>query len=262
MGCDEFRELLGRFHDGEAPPAARAAVAAHVSGCAGCAAARAAVAELGELARALPEPEPPGDLWERIAPRLGAAPARVYRSQASRRSAAALAALVLAVLAAGWWAPRPARRGPHPASPGPVVDLGPYLDGPASRPGQWMSPAEAAHRVAFRVLSAPELPDGYCLHGCCLCRGGCCDLVECAYRRGADQLLVVQCGPGQAVAFGGRPVLQTRVHGKPAQVVQAGGRLAASWQVNGSAVSLIGPRDLAELVRLMAHVEERLAAGP
>jgi hypothetical protein len=52
------------------------------------------------------------------------------------------------------------------------------------------------------------------------------------------------------------------MNGKPTQVVQGDGRLAASWQVNGTAVSLIGPRDMAELVRLMAHVDQRMTGAP
>jgi hypothetical protein len=142
-----------------------------------------------------------------------------------------------------------------------VVDLGPYLDRrEEARAGQAMPPDEAARRVDFRVLSAAALPEGYCLQGCCLCRGA-CDRVECTYCRGGDRVLVILCAPGQPVEFGGRPVLRAQVNGKPAQVVQGEGRLAASWQVNGTAVSLIGPRDLAELVRLMAEVDQRLGGG-
>jgi hypothetical protein len=262
MRCEEIRTLVGAYHDGEAPPAARAALEAHVAWCPACAAALAAVAELRELARALPEPEPPGDLWARIVPRLDAEPAWKFRALLRHRGRAAAAALLLAALAAGWWAWRStAREQPAPAASS--VDLSPYLDYPeAAVAGEGMSPAEAGRMVDFRVLSTSDLPAGYCLQRCCLCRDGRCDRVACAYCRGGERLLVIQCAPGQSVAFGDRPVLCTHMNGKPTRVVQGEGCLAASWQVNGTAVSLIGPRDMAELVRLMAHVDGHLSGRP
>jgi hypothetical protein len=260
MGCDEVRGLLGEFHDRESTPAARGAVEAHLAFCPACAAVLAAMSELGDLARALTEPEPPDNLWERIALRIEAGPNRwILR----RRKIAVLAALVLIVLAVGWRVSRPDRKS-EPSTPAAVaVNLSPYLSRQeVAEPGESMSPTEAGRLVAFRVLTAPQLPNGYCLQRCCVCRDECCPLVECAYCRDGERVLVIQCSPGQSVEFGGRPFLRTRMNGKPIQVVQGEDCLAASWQVNGTAVSVIGPRDLAELVRLMAHIDERMTCRP
>jgi hypothetical protein len=259
MSCEPIHLLLGRYHDGELSPDDRSAVEAHLAGCPACAGELAAIAELAEAVLALPEPEPPGDLWPGIARRL--APAGSARRFGRRVSA--LAAMFLAGLLTGWFAHPRADREQAQAPSDTVVDLGPYLDGvSAEGAGDRLSPQDAAHRVGFQVVAAPRLPEGYCLRECCLCQCGCCPLVACQYFRGTDPLVLVQCGPGQAVAYGNRPHVETQVNGRPARLVQGDGRLAVSWQSGGTTVNLIGPDDLAELARLVAYVDGRLRETP
>ncbi len=264
MSCEQVGDLLGAFHDGEVTPRARAAIEAHLAVCPTCAAALATMTELRELARGLPEPEPPGDLWEQLAPRLEEGPA--WRSRPLRGRWAALAALVLVSLAAGWWVLQRAKRTDRqpPASTisaAADVDLSPFLDHPhMADAGTSLSSTEASRLVHFPVLSAPCLGD-YCRQGCCLCRGSRCNPVACTYCRGQERVLVIQCPPGQSVVFGNHAVLCTHMNGKPTQIVQGKDCLAAAWQVNGSSVSVIGPHDMAELVQLMAHVDASMTRG-
>jgi hypothetical protein len=75
-------------------------------------------------------------------------------------------------------------------------------------------------------------------------------------------VILVQCGPECSVRYGNRPVLDTRVNGKAARVVQCEGYLACSWQCQGTALTLVGPRDLSQLVRLVAYVDQRLEDKP
>jgi hypothetical protein len=252
MNCDQVQNLLGRFHDGELGPADRSAVATHLGGCPRCAAELAAAAELGELARALPEPEPPPDLWDRIDRRLADADfrARPVRCLPRPWTAAAAAAVLLVALAAGWGTYRA-------LAPDREQDLS-LDDLVGARPGRPMSLQEAARQVDFRVIPVSDLADGYRLKECCLCREGCCDVVRCKFLRGADPVLLVQCSPDRPVRFGRRPVLSTHVHGKPVCIGECDGRLAVTWQARDATLCLIGPRDLAELVRLMACVEKCL----
>jgi hypothetical protein len=123
-----------------------------------------------------------------------------------------------------------------------------------------MKPLDLVRHVNFHVLAADALPGGYRLKACCLCSDGCCDLVRCQYQCGAERMLLVQCCCGYPLCCGKRTVLRTRVHGKPARIVQCDGHLAGVWLARGTAVALIGPRDLADLVRLMAEVDRRLEA--
>jgi hypothetical protein len=252
MNCDQVQNLLGRFHDGELGPAERSAVATHLRVCPRCAAGLAAAAELGELARALPEPEAPADLWDRIDRCLADADfrQRPVRGLPRSRKAAAVAALVLVALAAGWGAYRA-------LAPDREQDLS-LDDLVGARPGRPMSLQEAARQVDFRVIPVSDLADGYRLKECCLCREGCCDVVRCQFLRGADPVLLVQCSPDRPVRFGRGPALTTRLHGKPVCIGECDGRLAVTWQGRDATLCLIGPRDLAELVRLMACVEKCL----
>jgi hypothetical protein len=174
---------------------------------------------------------------------------------------AAVAAAVLLAIGTGWLVFRMAEQGGRPATVDVAVDLAPYLNQIAGeQTGLAMSPQEAARQVDFRVMSASELPDGYCLEQCCLCKSSCCPLVACKYRRaGKDPLLLVQCSQGQPIDYGNRPLVEAQVYGKAARIVQCNGCLCACWKTRGTVVNLIGPKDLSELVSLMTFVDQRLA---
>jgi hypothetical protein len=261
MNCDQVRELLSLFHDAELDRAGRCAVEVHLGECPSCAAELGALAELSEMARNLPDLEPPAELWGRVAGQLQAEQARLCGPGIFRvRRVAAVAALVAAAFAAGWMAHRPTVEGPSTVRVehqpvGVDIDLDRLVAADSMRE---MPADEAARRVGFHVVTAQKLPDGYCLEGCCLCRDGCCDLMRCRYGRGSDKILVLQGEPDHPIDYGDGPALEARVHGKSARIVQRDGRLAASWQAKRSTVGIVGPRDLSELVRLIAYVDERL----
>jgi hypothetical protein len=175
----------------------------------------------------------------------------------------ALAATLLLAAVTGWWAVhRPDGDQPPVAQSSPAaVDLGRYLDEPGAGPlGELVSLQEASQYAAFRVASLAEMPDGFAFDRCCLTPCGCCDILECVFRRGRERIILCLYGDKHHVQYGDRPVLEMRVHGKPARIVQGRECLAASWDVNGRSCCLIGPHDLSDLVRLVAHVDQRLAA--
>jgi len=235
MHCEQVRERLGRFHDGELEPAEQTVLASHLCDCSACANELAAIAELGELFRSLAAPAPPALLWSRIERRLEA-----------RRpvwKALVIAALIVMAVATGWLAHR------QPQVPDLVVEgLG------AARP---VSLQEAARQVDFRLVSQTDLAGGYRLDECCLCNDQSCELVRCKYRRGADRVVLVQGPPDRPADFGDRPATETTVAGKRVRVVQCDGCLAATWRTRETTFGLIGPRDLTELVRLLASVDDK-----
>jgi hypothetical protein len=282
MNCQQVQAVLGCFHDGELEPANRAAVQAHLENCAGCAGELAVIAELSELTRALAEPEPPGNLWESVAERLvsgrknaaqpglhGLSPGHPLASHPVFRltvRASAVAALVLAAVATGWFGHKAFDSGlrvPGVVDQTNADDPNLLLDNVlAAGAGEQMSLQDATHRVDFQVFPAADLPDGYCLKECYLCRKGCCDLVQCKFLRQGEQVLLVQGSAEYPVDCGERPVLETQVNGKAARVIQCKGCLACNWQSHGTALTLVGPRDLSELVRLVSHIDQRLDARP
>src|SRR5216684_6374260 len=184
MYCEQVQNLLSGFHDRELNSADRAAVEGHLATCTSCAAELAAIAELGEMARMLCEPEPPAGLWQQLAHRLAiGTPTRFSRTRRILRTwkMAAVAALVLLGVGTGWLAHEAFGPAPQVVSPSPsVATEGDLLldDLLAARTGERVSLQEAAGRVEFRVLAASDLPEGYRLGECCVCRDGCCDLVQ------------------------------------------------------------------------------------
>lgn len=62
--CDEIRERLLAYHDGELPVEERRAVEAHLLWCADCAREAALIGETLGRVQALPAPEPPEGFWE------------------------------------------------------------------------------------------------------------------------------------------------------------------------------------------------------
>jgi hypothetical protein len=114
MNCDKVKGLLGWFYDGELNAADRSLVAQHVDQCPGCRADLAALTDLDRASRLLTSPEPPADLWERLAPRLAANRSRQtdwFRRLTWQRRVAIAAAIFVGVLAGGLFAfrmvPRP-----------------------------------------------------------------------------------------------------------------------------------------------------------
>jgi hypothetical protein len=86
MNCDKAKSLLGWYYDGELSAADRKLLADHIEGCPECAAELAGLAELDGASRHLFAPEPPTDLWDQTANRLGADESRrATRFRVSRR---------------------------------------------------------------------------------------------------------------------------------------------------------------------------------
>lgn len=270
MNCEQVHNLLGRLHDGELGQSEQAVVQTHLHDCSGCAAELAAFTELTEMVQTWGEVEPPADLWGRIVGQLAATgpkPASV-RKPLRYWKAAVVAALVLIAVTTGWLAHRPSSSPNESAKhqsqhTEPVVDLGASLGPQVSLlPGeaQRLTPEQTAKQVNFRVVTSPKLPEGYALEESYLVRIEGCNVVQSKYLRGADVALLLQYSQGQPVSFGDRPIVAIeKVNGKPVQIVQGDGHLAASWKANGTAVSLVGLRDRSELVRLVAYVDQQLA---
>jgi hypothetical protein len=261
MNCQHIQTLLGRLHDGELEPVERGAIEVHLRSCGACQSELAALRELSDLTAALSEPEPPGDLWDRVAGDLAKVqPGRPGRVPTWLRSGwAAAAALVFVAGIAGWWAYQINNpRGTSAVAVNNDDDL--LLDDLlAIRSRQPMSLQEASKHVNFQLLSAADLPDGCRLEQCSLCKcdSGCCDMVQCRFRCRGQPMLLVQGNPDHALRYGNRPTLTTQINGQPARVVQCEGCLACSWQNNDTAITLVGPRDLAQLVQIVTHVDQR-----
>lgn len=70
MNCDEIRQLLSAFHDGEISSEAGTGVEQHLATCTACRRSLEAMERLGRITNSLPESEPAVDLWPQIVARL------------------------------------------------------------------------------------------------------------------------------------------------------------------------------------------------
>lgn len=61
----------------------------------------------------------------------------------------------------------------------------------------------------------------------------------------------------QPVWYGRRYVELAEVNGKQTQIVRVDGRLAATWQVDGTYVSLVGAHDMQELRQMITYLDAR-----
>jgi anti-sigma factor RsiW len=140
MNCREVLELLDDYVDGDLHASRASQVRRHVEECSACREEERALRRLLEKAASLPASvEPSGDVWERIAFRLGrfdrsgSAPGAARRVTApwwSRRMSLAAAVLLVAV-AAGLML---ARVGRAPAIEAPVPQAAVVPSGPEREP--------------------------------------------------------------------------------------------------------------------------------
>jgi hypothetical protein len=270
MNCEQVLPLLDPLCDGELDSAGRAGVIEHLGKCPACAAELAAIRELGETARNYAIPQPPADLWNRIARQLPGQPlpARVGRLRFGWwAKVAAVAALLLVAIYTGWLAYVSPSRPPSPGvAPVAVVDIEQYLDtgvpldfaGGKDLLAVAARPEDAAQQVQFRVFNGTTLPDGYGANCCMVGHCGACKLVHTGYNRGKDCCVVLQYPSGVTVGVGPRPVEVVEVNGKSVQLVQGQACWAASWQAAQTGVTILGSGDRAELLRLVAYVDHQL----
>ena len=101
MKCEETRELLDAFHDGELQPATRAAVETHLRSCPSCSAALAAHEAVRAKVRALGRTPAPEQLAAKIRKSLTASDAEARSKASSAPSWRAMAASHLLAVALG-----------------------------------------------------------------------------------------------------------------------------------------------------------------
>ncbi|GMU82521.1 MAG: zf-HC2 domain-containing protein [Phycisphaerales bacterium] len=102
--CEEMREVLGPYVDGEGSPETRATIEAHVCTCKDCHCEVTRIRELGARIEAGGSVCVPSALWERIESRLAEAPKLVRVSHWLRlRSVVAAAACLLLAVGGGYF---------------------------------------------------------------------------------------------------------------------------------------------------------------
>lgn len=270
MHCQQVRELLSAFYDDELPHDQAKAVSAHIAGCAECAAELETFHKLSDLTGRLDDPRPPRHVWPRIAAQLNASQSPVTSTgmpthRASRKMLLAVAALLLAGLSWIGYTQWNAHAHRHLAA-----NFGHFLDSFQQSPdeaqqelvehysGVPVKIADAVRELKYRPVVADGLPPDYEPAQAYLLKMPCCRCLEaCYHRQDGGMLCVFEHDLDQPVWFGDRPTSSKMCSGKPTRLVQVDGCLAATWQQQKHHITVIGAKDVEEVTRLVAHLQQQ-----
>jgi len=275
MNCQEALNLLSALHDGELSPDLCESVEQHLRECPACAAVRADFKTMSSLAKDLPEPEPPAELWTHLLAEWDAdssAPALVPSNrswkglfQSRRRVLATVAATLVTVLGIAVIVRDTVDHG-HDEHLTVNFDqfLNEFPQSPkraqallhAKYPSDLVNVEQATREVKYRPAVANALPAGYALDSVHLVRMPCCLCVEalCTAPDGT-RLAVLEHAIDQPVWFGDRPSEPCNCNGRKTRMVRFGEQYAATWKSEKRFLTVIGIRDEDELARLMQHLD-------
>ena len=273
IDCATARQHLSAYHDGELPLEIQAAVVRHVEGCSECSRRLAQLQELSRITAELSTPEVPPEMWQHIEKKLTTKAAGQRPPLVSlihrRRSWVTLATAAIAIgavsIATIVWLRQPEDGRQHMA-----VNFGRYLDDFKRNPlaaqqvllssyeGRVVSFDEAARQVRYRPAVGETLPDGASLEALYLLKMPCCLCVQAVYRRDTgDRLTIFEHVDDEPIWFGDRPAIHARCNGTPASIVQVDDYLAASWRRHGRFLTVVGAKDVEQLLLLINSLDEK-----
>lgn len=277
MNCDEVKNLMSAYFDGELSDEVREQVQQHVEGCADCRKELDGFSRLSQLASSATVSPPSAELWKRIESGLDSddAPTTTPRQSTSPRSVTAwstrrwaiLAAMVLvavSVSVVGY-------RSLFPSSEHHqfMAVFGEYLDRFKSDPHdaqsfllsqyqhQSVQPQVAVDRVGYRPVVADGLPDGYSLVSTHVMKMPCCTCVQCLCQRGdGTTLAIFEHDDEEPEWFGARPTVNVTCQSKQCALVELPTSIAASWKSGKRHITVIGAKDVAEVDKLVAWLSQ------
>ena len=123
---------------------------------------------------------------------------------------------------------------------------------------QKVAPEEAIHTVGYRPVVADGLPEGYSVEATHVVDIPCCKCVQSLCRRndGSSLALFEHNDKETHEWFGDRPEIHVRCAGKQCCMVETDKQLAATWKRGKRYLTLIGVRDVAEVARMIAWMDD------
>ncbi len=273
MTCDEVRELLSGYCDGELEASAHEQVRLHLLTCRECAEEAQVLSGLGRLLASLGQCHPPEHLWERITTavalpsggdepgRLAARPNVGLRAVRRRWVAAAALIAIVSSFSSSWIAARTWLVAPQPQ---PIqttfgLALGAYvqeLDEDnkdvfdrflAMHQGREVSPDELVRQVGFTPLVLQELPNGLRLDKSYVLATTCCNAIELRYVKGSQLVTVFQQGRGHPVLFDGFETETTRIDGVLCRRGRVGDIVIVNFDGAGRNTTLLARANYSEI---------------
>ena len=281
MKCTMAQRLMSEYHDGELSPGVRSEVSCHLERCGSCSRQLAMFGHISQLASQLSDPSPPVELWGRIQcllrhpsnrPKIGIVRRVVkFCRVGSRLSLAAQVAITATVLLATTGLLLVARGGLHNVEQRRVAaDFDHYLTYFDQSPeiaqrflshsydGRTVSLNEAATLVRYQP-AARHVPVGYSGHEVNILKMPCCSCVQVIWKHVDGRWLAIfEHDREQTFWSGNRPTISTDCGGTPIRLFQLEKMIAATWESSQPRhLTLIGARDIEELLFLVTHFESR-----
>lgn len=282
MNCTTTERLISAYYDQELAPDVQSEMGRHLAGCAKCAQAVTQFQRLSHLARQLPEPTPPVDLWGRIVrafdqPRTNllmrvvgpflASAKVVWQTRPAVRFAAAAATVLVVVAGTVLLTSLDLHETEHRQI---AADFDRYLNQfnqdaggaqhilMANYNGRRVDVSDAATLVRYEPVAANQIPDGYALDDVNVLEMPCCKCVQVIWQRrqAGGHVAIFEHEKEQPAWFGERPSIAVRCHGKAVRIVQMDQRLAATWTSGRRQLTLVGAKDIDELLRFVSHFED------
>jgi hypothetical protein len=269
MNCEGIRELLSGHLDRELSSQQENLVTQHLTSCDHCTDEFAACSAIGQVAKSLPSPKPPADVWDRLERQLDQErPAeitpRVLRTPWNTYRILAVAATLLITVGVFTWLFQPFG-GHHnqmahfgrfmeafPAEPGTAQQT--LL---ASYSGRAVTAQEMTDVLKYTPVGIGNAPVGYSVEQSYLLNMPCCRCSQVVYRRdrGGFLALFEHDTTEQPNLFGDCPCVDTVCNGNPCTLVQTENHITASCEVGGRHFTIVGAGNIEEVQTFVAWLE-------
>lgn len=273
MNCNEVKNLLSAYFDGELSVELHEKVRQHIDGCSDCRKELDGFDRLSQFASSAMISPPSAELWKRIESGLDSdvlKPPASPQSTSSRsatswstRRWAVLAATVLVAVSvgvAGYRSLFPS--GEHHQF---MAVFGEYLDRFKSDPHdaqsfllaqyqhQSVQPEAVVDRVGYRPVVADGLPGDYSVVSTHVMKMPCCTCVQCLCQRADGTTLAIFEHDDEEIQwFGARPSVNVTCQSKQCALVELPSSMAASWKSGKRHITVIGAKDVGEVDKLVA----------
>lgn len=273
MNCQETKELLSAYLDGELLIGLRPIASEHVERCPDCARELRSFEKLSQIASAFPSPVPSEHLWDQIEAELNdtlgdeklfrepISTSRSWRFSSPGWLSAAVVMLVAFVFS--WFAYQ--LRSPESQHTQFTTDFSHYLmefrrDPDAAQQflltnyeHQSWTPDQTLLNIGFRPAVANGPPLEYRIESTNVVKMPCCTCVEAVVLRpDGSKIVIFEHQEVDPKWFGDRTEIVANCKGKQCRVVEVNDQLAASWKHNQRHITTIGLRDLTEISKLVA----------